>query len=488
MTVRTMRNACARRGTAGALALAVLAALLWARGSHPVAAGEASESRETLAAPRPLLGWSGSVSCAAAACHNANTPGGPVGREYAIWAARDPHHNAYFVLYDRRSAGIEKNLHRDSGTKAWQDKSCLDCHVSPGLDVIDRAASSRQRADHIEKALFLNDGVGCESCHGASGRWRTEHYSEAWRALPDRRKQELGMQPTRDLVARARLCAGCHVGAPGREVDHDLVAAGHPRLSFEYGAFLGTMPKHWDEAAEKRMYPDLEARAWAIGQAVSAEAALKLLEHHASGHGPWPELAGYDCFACHHDLQGSSWRQRSPTSRPAGSPRWGDWYFSMIGKTAKDDRKLAVAVADLRIIMSRPDPDRARAVDGARELSGRLRRWLQENGTRGRGPASIDFDLKDLARQGAQRLDLHWDEAAQLYLALAAFYQAEGDIDQGRRDGQLRDILARMVAQLRFPSSALGTSRYDSPMERSRGDQQAQFQQALIDFGRRLGR
>jgi hypothetical protein len=34
-------------------------------------------------------------------------------------------------------------------------------------------------------------------------------------------------------------------GKPWRDVNHDLIAAGHPRLSFELSAFMATMPPHW---------------------------------------------------------------------------------------------------------------------------------------------------------------------------------------------------------------------------------------------------
>ena len=70
-------------------------------------------------------------------------------------------------------------------------------------------------------------------------------------------------------------------------MNYDLIAAGHPRLDFSFHAFLGVMPKHWPDIAAKPGSPAIQpgfktdrethAEAWAIGQVVAAEAALKLL-------------------------------------------------------------------------------------------------------------------------------------------------------------------------------------------------------------------
>ena len=78
-------------------------------------------------------------------------------------------------------------------------------------------------------------------------------------------KRALGWRDTKNLATRADLCATCHVGTDRADVNHDLIAAGHPRLSFELGSFVATMPPHWDVAREKRQRPDLEAKLWAVG-------------------------------------------------------------------------------------------------------------------------------------------------------------------------------------------------------------------------------
>src|SRR5205823_4821454 len=138
-----------------------------------------------------------------------------------------------------------------------------------------------------------------------------------------------------------RMCVDCHVGKPGSDVNHDLIAAGHPWLKFEFSAFHAHYPKHWDDAKDRdpakdpRGGKDFELRAWAAGQLVSAEAALNLLAERADEEKkhPWPEFAEYDCFACHHDLKAKSSHQQryleQAGNKKPGELVWGDWYLSV---------------------------------------------------------------------------------------------------------------------------------------------------------------
>ncbi len=36
------------------------------------------------------------------------------------------------------------------------------------------------------------------------------------------------------------------------EVDHDLIAAGHPALRFEFATYFANLPPHWDVARDKK--------------------------------------------------------------------------------------------------------------------------------------------------------------------------------------------------------------------------------------------
>ena len=150
----------------------------------------------------------------------------------------------------------------DGKLDAHENPLCLKCH----------APVPNARAE----------GVGCSACHGPSEKWLSEHYLPDWKAKSNRDKwTETGFVPTKNLVARISNCATCHVGSADREVNHDLIAAGHPRLAFEYTRFhyQEGYRKHWEERTPQ---PDFEVRAWVIGQAASLRAAVEVLRSRAT--------------------------------------------------------------------------------------------------------------------------------------------------------------------------------------------------------------
>src|SRR5205823_410550 len=276
------------------------------------------------------------------------------------WIAHDPHARAYDVLLDERSIVIAKQL----GINAAHEQSlCLKCHVLP-----------EYRSARVAPRFRKEDGVGCESCHGPAERWVNEHYRENWRAKTLAEKDALGMRDTKNLAGRARTCVRCHVGAPGMDVNHDLIAAGHPPLRFEFAAFHANLPRHWDEKkdttplkkdpkVDARGWADFDGRAWAVGQVTAAEAALELLAERAQNDKrPWPEFAEADCYACHHNLAPSSRRQeRGVRDRTAGRLRWADWYYAMppiLADRVHDGANAVAALQTLRRALDRNRPVR----------------------------------------------------------------------------------------------------------------------------------
>jgi hypothetical protein len=379
----------------------------------------------------------GVASCAATACHNANGPPGSQGSEYTTWAAADPHARAYRVLFEERSVRMAKNLKLPGGRPEKADL-CLNCHVYPNL------SSHVSRSERFRPG----DGVGCEACHGAAEQWLSTHYLDG----PGKE----GMANTKDLRVRAEVCVRCHVGAGDMDVNHDLIAAGHPRLRFEYGAYLASYPgKHWKTQRDRDRYPDLEARAWVLGQLVSAEAALKLLSHRADkareGGKPWPEFAEYNCAACHHGLTGERGRQeRGFGPWTAGSLPWGTWYYPLLptldqqmpGKGAKD------ALQNLKKLLRARVPDEKRVADEAGKAAKVLRDWLESLNLDKpeTNPALLkrryDRLLADLAadgqglaaaKAGKDRAPANWDGATQLYLGLAALRHGLSDLGETRQ-------------------------------------------------------
>jgi hypothetical protein len=459
---------------------------------------------ETLApgsSSRESFRWLGSPSCSAQACHGDLKPDQAVagiwGNEHTIWIEGDRHSRAYEALFDPRSKQIAAKL--DLGA-AHEAQVCLECHAP---------RNALARVDHLAAAgpLVLGDGVGCEACHGAAEKWLEPH---SRRRLSPGERAAMGMRDTEDILERAGLCAGCHVGSPAagglsaRDVNHELIAAGHPPLRYEYGTFLAKMPKHWTEKRRDptdagRIDSGFEARVWAVGQIVAAAAALDLLADRAGVEAtaaesdiapaaelgialdqPWPEFAEYDCFACHHDLHDKSWRRegyakRLPDQETLGVPRWGTWYYPLLSslllaepRTADGDVAEPLApFTELRGLMRSPLTDRGMVAAKARDASRVLGAWAGDLARRSFDRAEVERLLLAVANLPADGDIDHWDGAAQQYLALVALRQAHIDLlgHPSPDDAALAPQLRHLYNELQFTSAGdmHAGRRFDSP-------------------------
>jgi hypothetical protein len=392
--------------------------------------GPASRAAADTAPAGQNARWLGVGSCASMACHHGNGPRGSAGSEYSTWVSYDKHSRAYQVLFNEQSRRIVENLWKGYGKEAKAETSelCLKCH------------SMKADATGTGSQVSLSDGVGCESCHGPAERWVAEHYRTP--AGGPEKQRALGMTATKDLRTRARVCTGCHVGDADREVNHDLIAAGHPRLNFEFGAYLANLEKHWREKPPNTE-PDFEARVWAVGQVASLEAALKLLQARAAAaqkpprkdakpgeRAVWPEFAEYDCYACHHGLRDEEWRRRDSSKRPAGSYPWGTWYGAMTPALAeqwstKEARAAVDTLAALAGLMSQTIPDQKQVEEKAATAARQLAPWAQSLATANLSPDSIKLLLNRLARDERHLTEDGWTPSAQIYLAIAALHQAQ---------------------------------------------------------------
>jgi Cytochrome c554 and c-prime len=424
------------------------------------------------AAPPAKQPWRlvGVGSCTAAGCHGAGHTDRTFKSEYNVWISQDPHARAYSILFDERSQRITELLSSVSKTPtppAQENPRCLACHSMTGTPPLDK------RID------VISDGVGCEACHGPAEGWLALHTEHK---LSAQERQQLGMWDTKRLLVRAQVCVGCHVGGPGRDVNHDLIAAGHPRLRFEMTSFLEAMPKHWDENRDRAEHPNFDTLSWAIGQACTSQAALAQLANRADRGTNWPEFAEWSCTACHHDLRGDESRQARLAKQGNLSGRritWDAWnYFATrqhapeigraFGLNDSSAIKVQNGVQQLDHQMQRLNPDRHEIALTARQASDAAGDWAAAL-----EHASLDRPRLDqltralVARQSADGLH-DWSTAAQMYDALASLHQSRLELDAAvarapsPADDRLTAAIAAIYADLVAKGSAQAHDQVDS--------------------------
>ncbi len=262
----------------------------------------------------------GVATCASATCHGAAVPapGGVVlQNEYATWQTRDKHAGAYNLLLNAQSKRIARKLDLDAAHTA---DVCLDCHADNVPEV--------KRGPRFQ----ITDGVGCEACHGGAENWIEVHTINA-NKISHQRNVEAGLYPTADPVTRAELCLSCHVGDETKFGTHRLMGAGHPRLSFELDTFTAIQPPHFvvDEDYQVRKPVASGTKTWAIGQAKALASLLEVvLDSEHRGAGLFPELALFDCHACHRPMSAGRWQERASLGLGPGVVRFNDANLIML--------------------------------------------------------------------------------------------------------------------------------------------------------------
>lgn len=276
----------------------------------------------------------GRASCATATCHGGIIGLGPAWHSSAsVFESSDPHSRAGDVLRNQLSEAIVHALEpaaRNSEEvffKTLQDR-CVSCHAPEGLSLIP-AVSAAEDTKRIRKSLAT--GVSCEACHGPASVWEREHMRAGW-DQSDRFSSVTGMLDTESLVARTDNCTRCHVGSrsadgPLRDMNHDMIAAGHPALHFDMLRYQTRLPPHWASSTDSLVQippRQLPQTAEALRTRVLLAAVRLSNERRADpAHAPQPELSEYDCGACHHALEPGSARQRRGSS---GAALWHPWY------------------------------------------------------------------------------------------------------------------------------------------------------------------
>ena len=161
---------------------------------------------------------------------------------------------------------------------------CLGCHATP--------------AGPRGVRFQTSDGVGCESCHGPASGWLSTHYAVGGTHAANVAR---GLVPLDNPRARAGRCLDCHFGSAGEGqfVTHRIMAAGHPRISFELDLF-STLQQHYN--ARRRLSPAARAGRFDPGSGRSARrwrssARSRLFTTARGTEGMFPEFYFFDCHS-----------------------------------------------------------------------------------------------------------------------------------------------------------------------------------------------
>lgn len=319
--LRTVRRASSR---SGALAIAACLAMAGvALGVSSLVSPAAVQAQGTGATLRAHVGV---ASCAGSTCHGRSVADGAVVRQDELlrWQEESSptgaHSRAWRVVQEPRGQAIVRRMGLDA---AGVQRECAGCHASPG-------------------AARASDGVDCEACHGASGGWLSTHYTVG---ASHARNVAQGMTDLTTPRVKAQVCLDCHFSgdAKGQFIAHRIMAAGHPRISFELDLFT-TLQQHHDEDADyvqRKGGKSNSMRMWAVGQAEAVKRSLELFSQPTRAvDGLFPEFTFYDCHSCHRriydDEEGKVTAVRNPGRPiPLGTPPYNDENMIMLLAAAK---------------------------------------------------------------------------------------------------------------------------------------------------------
>lgn len=331
----------------------------------------------------------GVASCAGSTCHGAasrtKSKSNVVQNEYLIWQQYDKHARAYSVLTGALGRRIAANLGIGPAEKA---EICLTCHTD---NVPKELRGVQFRAD---------DGVGCEACHGGAQKWLGQHVSG--RVSHDDLVANFALYPTDRPASRATLCLSCHQGDADRFITHQIMGAGHPRLSFELQTYTQIEPAHFviDDKYRARKTVAQGVQVWATGQAFALrDLATEIASGRHHGDGVFPELVFFDCQSCHHTTSQLRWQRRASTGLKPGTPHLNDANAVILRALAARvdpalSRKLEVDVRALHQALSGPSANPAAA---ARAVADDADAFIAALGARRVAPPALHDMIRALA-------------------------------------------------------------------------------------------
>jgi hypothetical protein len=383
----------------------------------------------------------GVASCGGTTCHGRSEADGPLVRQDELKLWQDPataagaHSRAWDVLRDDRAQEIGRRLGIGDPTTA---PACLGCHATP----------SGPRGVRFQ----TSDGVGCESCHGPSSGWLHTHYAVGGTHADNVSR---GMVPLENPRVRAAQCLDCHFGSAGEGqfVTHRIMAAGHPRISFELDLF-STLQQHYnlDDDYHQRKGATNSTQVWAIGQAMALDRALSLFTTARGSEGMFPEFYFFDCHSCHRRISDDPRFRPAAVANPGrpippGVPPFNDENMIMLSAAA---RVIAPGLAarferDSRAFHAAIDHDRGAAIAAAQALRGSARALADAFSSAQMGPAQTFAIIDSITATALRERFTDYAGSVQAVMATDTLLSAlvnQGQVGAGAASGIRGDINA----------------------------------------------
>ncbi|MBM4215503.1 MAG: hypothetical protein FJ173_04950 [Gammaproteobacteria bacterium] len=280
----------------------------------------------------------GVATCASSLCHGSSQPlktyESALQNEYTTWSQFDPHSNAYKVLLNKQSQEIARRM---GIGPAHEAPACLACHSD--------AVPAAQRGVKFQ----LDDGVGCESCHGGSEKWLATHYQVP--KIPRSENLARGLVALENPDTLAGTCLACHVGDKDRYANHRMMAAGHPRIVFELDTYLELWRTSGGREHYRKSAQIAHVALWAKGLIESSRRQLDLIDRHGAGRlGPIPDFGIYACHSCHRDLRLSAFGGSNSSLGGPGDLRWQDAHLLVLQQVSQALRLQSSKPLDRAII------------------------------------------------------------------------------------------------------------------------------------------
>ncbi len=442
LIVASLRN---RTALAAAVLCACLAAIALLIGTRPVPA--------TAALPNDTVHL-GVASCAGSTCHGRQEADGKIVRQDELARWQEPstpggaHSRAFAVLNEPRGRQIAARLGIGAAASAPE---CLGCHTDyPAAGL----RGGQWRA---------NDGVGCEGCHGGAQPWIASHYAIGGTHAANVSR---GMVPLDRPAVKAAVCLDCHFGSgDGNQfVTHRIMAAGHPRISFELDLF-STLQAHHNEDADyaARKGRTNNVRVWAVGQAMALDRALSLFANPSlATNGAFPEFYFYDCHSCHRRIQDGPSFQPTALDNPSrpvapGTVPFNDENMIMLAAAAKVAAPSLAARLDTdsRAFHRANTESRAAAVAAGAKLRATAQALAQAFGDTGFDRAQTLAIINTIASEAISPRFTDYSGSAQSVMAIDTLLNAmvtAGQLPPGAAQAVRGDI-NRAYAAVRDPNA-----------------------------------